>query len=121
MTKIPEDEPLDPVLENVRRRLMRSMAWSIGILMMGLLVLMGAIVYKINQSSEDTKNIAVIEPSQKFYQEEIKLVLPEGAKIISSELDENRLKLHLETNNGDQEIRILDLQSGKTLSRIRFN
>ena len=43
-----EDKPLDPMVENVRRRMMRLMVVSIGIMMIGLMAVLGSIVYKYN-------------------------------------------------------------------------
>src|SRR5690606_39955979 len=53
MTPAPEqfdEKPLDPAVERVRRKMMRLMLVSIGIMMVGLMAVVGAIVYKLGSS-----------------------------------------------------------------------
>jgi len=122
MAKIDEEEPLDPVLENVRRKLMRLMVISIGILMLGLLGLLFAIVYKLSQVEEGEPEVTQSSAlSIGSFKQEIELGFATTTKIISSELDQNRLKLHVQNQNGTQEILIIDLGSGNTLSRVKLN
>jgi len=47
-----EEQPLDPAMERVRRKMVRLMVISIGIMMVGLMAVLGAIVYKIGGSGE---------------------------------------------------------------------
>ena len=121
MANIDEEEPLDPVLENVRRKLMRVMMISIGILMLGLLGLLFAIVYKLSQT-DDTITEATNTPSAVgSFKEQIELGLGDNLQIISSELDHNRLKLHIERTGGTEEILIIDLGSGNILSSVKLD
>ena len=46
-----DDKPLDPAMEKVRRKLARLMAVSIGIMLVGLMAVLGAVVYKSAGSS----------------------------------------------------------------------
>lgn len=43
-----EDKPLDPVMENVRRKMMRLQLISGGIMLLMFMAVLAAIVYKIN-------------------------------------------------------------------------
>ena len=43
-----EDKPLDPVMENVRRKMMRLQLVSGGIMLLMFMAVLAAIVYKIN-------------------------------------------------------------------------
>jgi hypothetical protein len=44
-----EEKPLDPDMEKVRRKMVRLLAVSIGIMFIGLMAVLGAIVYKFTQ------------------------------------------------------------------------
>jgi hypothetical protein len=44
-----EEKPLDPEMEKVRRKMVRLLAVSIGIMFIGLMTVLGAIVYKFTQ------------------------------------------------------------------------
>ena len=52
MTKVNDDDldekPLDPEMEKVRRKMVRLLAVSIGVMFIGLMAVLGAIVYKIH-------------------------------------------------------------------------
>lgn len=120
MAKSEEDEPLDPVLENVRRKLMRLMMISIGILMVGLLGLLFAIVYKVSQVEDEQPEIAQSNSVSQSFQAQIELGLAKTTKIISSELNQSHLKLHVEMQGGAQEILIIDLTNGNTVSRVKL-
>jgi len=120
MAKIDEEEPLDPVLENVRRKLMRVMMISMGILMLGLLGLLFAIVYKLSQTEESTPETSNVPASIEMFKEQIDLGLAKTTKILSSEIDQNRLKLHVENQDGSEEILLINLGNGEILSRVKL-
>ena len=44
-----DEQPLDPAMERVRRKMIRLLAVSIGIMVIGLMAVLAAIVYKISQ------------------------------------------------------------------------
>jgi hypothetical protein len=58
MSKINDDDldekPLDPEMEKVRRKMVRLLAVSIGVMFIGLMTVLGAIVYKFTQSRRCT-------------------------------------------------------------------
>lgn len=55
----PEDEleqkPLDPAMENVRRKMMRLQLVSAGVMLIMLMAVLGAIVYKLTSTSDGTE------------------------------------------------------------------
>lgn len=53
-----EDKPLDPVMENVRRKMMRLQLVSGGIMLLMFMAVLAAIVYKIN--SRESKPEAAV-------------------------------------------------------------
>lgn len=108
-----EDEPpLDPVLENVRRKLVRRMAWSLGIMMIGLMAVLGAIVYKISFSDGATGLAGSQEPFDYAF--------PQGAELVSSDLDDNRILLTVRLENGEERLLLVDLKTGETISTINL-
>ena len=56
MSKINDDDldekPLDPEMEKVRRKMVRLLAVSIGIMFIGLVTVLGALVYKFTRSDD---------------------------------------------------------------------
>ncbi|PDT82901.1 hypothetical protein [Sinorhizobium sp. BJ1] len=45
-----EDKPLDPAMENVRRKMVRLQLVSAGVMLIMLMAVLGAIVYKLTRS-----------------------------------------------------------------------
>ncbi|MEX0343474.1 MAG: fimbrial protein [Rhizobiaceae bacterium] len=105
-----EDKPLDPAVERVRRKMMRLMAISIGIMMIGLMAVLFAIVYKISARDE-----AAAPAGDTF---ETVIAIPPGAKIVSQSLSGDRLTLLAEHANGRQTIFIFDTAMRKVVGRI---
>ena len=104
-----EDKPLDPAVERVRRKMMRLMAISVGIMMIGLMAVLIAIVYKI--SARGTQAAPV---GGTF---ETVLPIPAGGRIVSQSLSGDRLTLLVE-HSGRQTIFLFDTATRKIVGRI---
>ncbi len=105
-----EDKPLDPAVERVRRKMMRLMAISVGIMMVGLMAVLFAIVYKIS-----TRDDSATDQADNF---ETVLELPVGARIVSQSLFGDRLTLLVDHESGRQTIFVFDVTIGKVTGRI---
>lgn len=122
--QIEEEEPLDPVMEKVRVKMVRLLGISIGLMLLALITVLGAVVYKISQGSETSEG--EVEDSQPNTQPASNLVLlenlevdvPEGARVISSNLSSGNLLLDLRLSDGARQFWIVDLQSGDVKSRV---
>ena len=74
-----DDKPLDPAMEKVRRKLARLMAVSIGIMLVGLMAVLGAVVYKSAGSGVPQGTMeAVID-------------LPDGFTVSDTAVSDNRI------------------------------
>lgn len=104
-----EDKPLDPAVERVRRKMMRLMAISVGIMMVGLMAVLFAIVYKI--SARGTPPSAASD----YY--ETVLALPAGGRIVSQSFSGDKLTLLVE-HSGRQTIFLFDTSARKVVGRI---
>ncbi|MBO6816445.1 MAG: fimbrial protein [Rhizobiaceae bacterium] len=120
-----KEEPLDPAIEHIRRRMIRLLVISIGIMMVGLMAVLFAIVYKINAGSDanDAGEQSVIPGEEQSdgkagLAENIAIDLPERSEIVSSRLYDDRLVLELAITNGEMQIWIVDLKTGQVESRI---
>lgn len=122
--QIEEDEPLDPVMEKVRVKMVRLLGISIGLMLLALITVLGAVVYKISQGSETPEAEAEnIEPNTMPVQnlvllENLAIDVPEGARVISSNLSSGNLLLDLRLSDGARQFWIVNLQTGDVLSRV---
>lgn len=91
-----EEEPLDPQVEAIRQKMMRLLLISGGIMMIGLMAVLLAIVYKVTQGSQA---IPVVPA-------EAELKLPADARIVSAASDGDRLTVTIRLPDGTNEIRI---------------
>lgn len=108
MTIRDEDEaeaPLDPAVERLRRKMVRLLAVSIGVMMIGVMAVLAAVVYK------------AMSPGyrQALDGAEIALALPAGADIRSVSLDGDRALVHAATAEGDR-LYLISLDDGAILA-----
>lgn len=88
-----EEEPLDPKVEAIRVRMVRLLIVSGGIMMLGLMAVLAAIVYKITSSGEQSAARIV---------KEAMITLPAGSTIIDTALDRDRVMLTVEADGKTQ-------------------
>ncbi len=96
-----EEEPLDPAVEAIRQKMVRLLMVSGGIMMLGLMAVLAAIVYKINTSEIGNS------PPQRVASEE-QLTIPKGAEVIRISPRENGLLLRLKLSDGSTRIQLHD-------------
>ena len=106
-----DDEPLDPAAERLRRKLARLLFVSGGIMMLGLIAVFAAIVYKATAREEGTGRLSAGSPI------EANIALPPGYKIVATSLDGNRALLTLAAPDGSTSLLLVDLASGATVGR----
>lgn len=110
------DEPLDPAVERVRRKMVRLLMVSISIMMVGLMAVLGAIVYKV--ANDDTAGLdEAAHAASAGFLADSRLDLPAGAEILTASLDGSRILLHLR-EGADQSLVIFDLADGKIVARV---
>ncbi|MEM8651520.1 MAG: hypothetical protein AAGF54_13385 [Pseudomonadota bacterium] len=119
-----EEAPLDPVMERVRKKMIRLLVISMGTIFISLMVVVYTIVYKINTLPEDAEeeasNSSQIQASFNAadFQETIELNAPVGAELTSSQLEGNLLVLQFRLPNSQTEVRIINLLSGEVVSTV---
>lgn len=122
--QIDEDEPLDPVMEKVRVKMVRLLGISIGLMLLALITVLGAVVYKISQGSETAESeVENTEPNlvpanNLVLLESLEVDVPEGARVIFSNLSSGNLLLDLRLSDGARQFWIVDLQTGTVKSRV---
>ena len=104
MTRTDEaDAPLDPALERVRRKMIRLLAISIGIMFIGLIAVLASVVYR-------TSGRTGLPPDGRGV-----IALPAGSQVREIALDGGRALLRVEAS-GRQELRLIDMASGAALA-----
>jgi hypothetical protein len=120
VTNEDEDKPLDPAMEKVRRKMVRLLVISIGIMMAGVMALLFAIVYKINNKSTApavSSNVSVPQGSDEITGT---IALPDGAQINSHSLSGNQILLDLTLADGSRELALFDMGQGRIVAHYKL-
>jgi hypothetical protein len=113
-----EEKPLDPEIEKVRGRLIRFMAINLGLLLLALMVVIAAIVYKSRKAPPTTPplgNDIPVPPGEPLAAD---IVLPVGAKVISQSLSGNRISIDAELADGSRTIFVYDIAERRMIGRF---
>lgn len=113
-----DDKPLDPAVEKVRRKMVRFFAINIGILMLALMAVLAAIVYKSTRSDNKAGRVNAVVPNGAPANAALPLAADE--RIASQSLSGDRLSVLLEKNGMASRIVILDVVSGRILTEIEL-
>lgn len=95
--------PPDPAFERVRRKMVRLLAVSIGTMIIGVMAVLAAVVYRTGDARESAGGGPV------------PLVLPHTGEVVETSLDGDRLMLRLRGQG--EELLVFDRRSGELLSR----
>ena len=112
-----DEQPLDPAVENVRRKMMRFFAINIGILIFALMAVLAAIVYKSTRTKEaDPASVNASVPTEPNAPAD--LVLDAGESVVSQSLSGNRLSVAIARDGAVRRIAVIDLGSGQVVSSV---
>ena len=112
-----EEKPLDPAVENVRRKLVRFVAINLGLLFIALMAVVGALVYKSRMAAPPATDVATEAASPEGIAEG-RIPLPSGARIVSQSLSGNRISLALELADGRHAIYLYDIAERRIVGRF---
>ena len=114
-----DEKPLDPAVESVRRKLIRFMAINLGVLLIALMAVVAAIVYKRSHKPDVPVSTSIGVPSPAegaFLSGDI--ALPAGAKIVSQSLSGNRISIDVELADGSRAIFLYDFAARRMFGRF---
>lgn len=124
------EPPLDPAMEKVRRKMVRLLAVSIGVMLIGLMAVLVAVVYKINRAPETSETEVArsdipgqvatpIKPEPpKLIESQIDLT--PGTRLLSQSLSGDQLSLETLLPDGGTELIIYDYRESRILGRIKL-
>ena len=110
------EKPLDPAMEKVRAKMVRLLMISLGIMMIGLMAVLYAIVHKLSGGGAEPAAATVAIPSGA---DEISsaIALPKGAQINGVSLSGTRILFDLTLPDGKRELAIYDSAEGRFAAR----
>lgn len=124
----PVEPPLDPAMERVRRKMMRLLVISIGIMIIGLMAVLVAVVYKVTRSDgvETAPPRSDIPGQQAAVPEvpaaiiESQVPLAPGTRLLSQSLSGDHVSLETLLPDGGTEIVVYDYVKSRIVARMRL-
>ena len=114
-----EEKPLDPEMEKVRRKMVRLLVISIGIMILGVMAVLAGVVYKVIEPDEAPQ---ATEPGSLAAPSAVPLrltgKLPAGFAVEEVSLDGTRILFFGLMADGSRSAIILDASSGNTIAEI---
>ena len=114
-----QDKPLDPAMEEVRRKIVKFVGINLAFLFLALIAVAVALVYKYGRSGEPAgaaaTSLALPAPGQTI---QGAIPLPTGAAILSQSLSGDRVSLLVEEAGGQRAIHVYDLAAGRMVGRF---
>ncbi len=115
-----DDKPLDPAMEKVRRKMIRLLVVSIGIMMAGVMALLFAIVYKMNNRAPAPVAASTLVVPQGTDEITGTIALPEGAQINSHSFSGTQILIDIVNADGKREMVIFDRSQGRIVARYQL-
>ena len=124
MSNIPADEdekPLDPAVERVRRKMVRLLVISVSIMMIGLMSVLGSIVYKLYWRADKPTVETVQEKSNNLPMVASRFVggdidIPNGSTVVAASVSQQAIVITLKLSNGNPQIMIVDPATSKIIA-----
>lgn len=104
-----EEKPLDPAVERVRRKLVRFVAINLGLLLIALMAVVGAIVYRSQTATPPPAPQGEMAGT---------IRLPAGARITSQSLSGDRIAFDVELPGGRRVIILYDMPHDRIVGRF---
>jgi hypothetical protein len=113
-----DEKPLDPVLEKVRRKMIRLQLVSAGVMVIALMAVLIAIVYKANRAPDANRPQAVADEVPSEGQAMTRATLPDGFKVATSQLSGDRVLFDGVDKDGSRKVLIFNLRRGRIEAEI---
>lgn len=115
-----QEKPLDPAVENVRRKLVRFIIINLGILFIALMAVVIALVYRATRVTTPPQPAVVSDlpmPAEGGLLEG-EIALPVNARIVSHSLSGSVLSLQVELSGGERAIFLYDVTAARMIGRF---
>jgi hypothetical protein len=111
-----EDVPLDPAMERVRRKMVRLLMISIGVMMAGVMAVLFGIVYKVNHKSAVPVSASQFNIPQGTDEITGIIALPAGAHINGHSFSGNQIVIDMTLRDGKREMTVFDMGQGRIIA-----
>ncbi|THV15424.1 hypothetical protein [Rhizobium rhizophilum] len=117
----PEDKPLDPVMEGVRRKMVKLQLISGGIMAVLFLAVLVSIVYKLTRDEGGTQPATATAPSFAVPSDQplsLTANLPAGFRVVQTSLSGSQMLIYGEMASGERKALVFDLALGRIIADV---
>ncbi|MDW5314888.1 hypothetical protein [Rhizobium sp. PL01] len=113
-----EDKPLDPVMENVRRKMVKLQLVSAGVMLVMLMVVLSAIVYKVTRpgKADVAQSVSVTVPGEAPVT--AIAALPAGFEVSDVALSGGQILFYGAVAGGDRKAIVFDIAAGRIVADV---
>lgn len=118
-----DEKPLDPEVEKVRRKMVRLLAVSIGIMFVGVMAVLAAVVYRVSQGGDGAPEREVAGqafPGTAATQLSARAELPDGFTVADVALDGTRILFFGEGSDGARQAFVFDIAEGRVVAEVEI-
>ncbi len=113
-----EEKPLDPALENVRRKMVRLQLVSAGIMFVSLMAVLGAVVYKATKSETREPQASATLPIPADQPVTATASLPQGFTVQSTALSGSQILFFGQMADGTRKALVFDIAIGRVVADV---
>lgn len=99
------EKPLDPAVERIRRKMARLLVVSIAVMMIGLMAVLAAIVYKIGDEDGEEEFVGA------------EIALPVGAKPLEFDFSDSEIAVRVDLVGAGEAVLVFDRRTGQPSGR----
>ena len=116
-----EEKPLDPAMENVRRKMVRLQLVSGGIMLVMFMAVLGAIVYKVTRTDgkPETRAVGLSVPSDAPLTASV--ALPDGFSVSSVSQSDGQILFYGTLADGGRKAILFDIVTGRIVADVDVN
>ncbi|GKX33620.1 MAG: hypothetical protein MnENMB40S_12380 [Rhizobiaceae bacterium MnEN-MB40S] len=114
-----DEKPLDPEMEKVRRKMVRLLGVSIGVMFIGLMAVLAGVVYKI--VSADRGDVVTAASDLQFPADgllEVEADLPDGFEVAQVSMNGGLLLFYGQSTDGASQVLLYDIGHARIVAVI---
>lgn len=119
-----EDKPLDPAMENVRRKMVKLQLVSGGIMLLMFMAVLAAIVYKVTRNDSAAERPVAIGSGLAVPADQpvaATAALPAGFRVLSTSLSGTQILFYGEASDGQRKAYVFDIAVGRIVADVTLS
>lgn len=113
-----EDKPLDPAMENVRRKMVKLQLVSGGIMLLMFMAVLAAIVYKVTRTDGTERPVGSGLAVPADQPVAATAALPAGFRVLSTSLSGTQILFYGEATDGQRKAYVFDIAVGRIVADV---